>query len=362
MSDDQREKVMRQYNEAAASDDPDALSKFLDSQVDPGVVAPTGDTDGSDAGSNAADGTIAADKGDDTTGDEIVDPDGSDDAVAGEDDDVTSGSEDGEGDGETVPPDAKTQTKEQKRYNDAQRKISEQGAELAELRKQQQAMAPIIQALSDPNAAARIFAPQQPVPGQQALPQQQPIQPQGEPFDFTDPNSVALMAQRSSIQAVQQVFSGLAQKAQQDKQRQMAESFQSSVNTGRKKLMGGKEPMAIETINQAEARFQQMLMNDYPGTAVMAVNLEAKLKEQFRKGRESAFTEMRNPKGGATRATGRTNRGHGKPSVDVKSMAIPDMDLAQLSETLATEPRGSARYNAAAQLAYERAKQEKAPG
>ena len=350
------EEASRRYAEAVADGRAD---EFLDSPVNLEDLGVSVDNEGTD---EESEDITPADTEDEISEEETDTPvsDGSEDVSEDVVDEDTSADEGGD----ESPPDYEAlYAQATKNHENATKKISEQGAELSELRKQVESSAPILQMLSDPNTLAQLAQAQQQPSGQQQFPyletpQRPPIPPAGDTFDFTDPAQHVALAEQAASRTIQQVLGGIARKSQMDKQRQMVDSFQASRKATREKLMTGDAPLAAEDIDAAEKTFHTMLMKDYTGTAVRAVSFEEQLKAAEKRGRESAFNEMKTRKGGAKRLTNRSNRRHGKTSEDVKNKPVSEMSRKQLQDTLKIEPLGSERHDQALKEAQERLRKE----
>lgn len=180
----------------------------------------------------------------------------------------------------TAPP-PKTEEENYKiRYENLAKKLGEQAAELSRLRTQQ-----------PPQTAPFAFPVQRPA----GIPQPTPA---NEPFDFTDPNSVAKVAQRAVDEA-------LARQREQQAQMQNQQFIQNwhAQTAGEKARLAAEKGVSEEVIDAAQAHFNQAFAaGKLPEIAYTYANLPTIIQEAEKRGEANALAKIQQAQNAPKRA------------------------------------------------------------
>jgi hypothetical protein len=205
------------------------------------------------------------------------------------------------------------------RYENAVKKITEQGMELGRFRAQPPAAAP----------AQPYYAPQPVfVPPVQATPE--------EPFDFSDPNVIAKLARREAARIIEE---RTAQEREQRNREQTA-NWQGTVTAQKQRLsveMNVPEPVLDDAISRFD---QDIRAGNVPAMAYVWINRDAIIQDAEKRGEARALAKLQAAQNQPRRAAASAS---GTATVTGKSIA--ELSIPELAEEAKKLPTDSQRRN-----------------
>ena len=226
----------------------------------------------------------------------------------------------------------------EERYQNANKKIIEQGQELGRLR---------------PLAA-------QPAPGQQRTPflqipqfqPQQPLrQPPGvspqQPFDFTDPNSHRQIARSEAEETVNRILQEREAQAAQQQQQKFITDFGANVVAHKQRLSAEKN-IPETVIDDAITRFQAAFMEGRIADLAYAfANQDALIQEAEKRGEANALKKLQAVQNQPRRAAAVSSQ-----TATAQDKSVKDMTFAEMQDAVKTLKPGDPKLDEIGQLLF----------